>query len=95
MRRALVRTPPFERAYRRFVRRRPQLRRQIEAALRQMEADVFAPRLGTHKLSGDLLGLRACACGYDCRIVFSIETDSRTATEVIVLHSVGTHEQVY
>ncbi len=33
-------------------------------------ADVFAFHLGTHKLSGELYGLYACICGYDCRIVF-------------------------
>ena len=60
-----------------------------------MEQDVFAPDLGTHKLSGGLLGLRACSCGYDCRIVFSIQNDARTGNEVIVLISVGTHDEVY
>jgi mRNA interferase YafQ len=39
----------------------------------QMEEDVFAASLSTHKLSGTLEGLRACTCDYDCRIVFSIE----------------------
>ena len=39
----------------------------------QMQKDVFAPSLGTHKLSGTLEGLRASSCGYNCRIVFSIE----------------------
>lgn len=38
-----------------------------------MEADVFDSSLGTHKLSGKLDGLQSCSCGYDCRIVFSIE----------------------
>jgi mRNA-degrading endonuclease YafQ of YafQ-DinJ toxin-antitoxin module len=37
-----------------------------------MEQDVFATDLGTHKLSGDLLGLRDVSCGYDCRISFSL-----------------------
>ena len=65
MKRALVVTPPFRRAFRKFARRRPDLQRHIEDTLRQMEEDVFAPALGTHKLSGDLMGLRACSCGYD------------------------------
>ena len=60
-----------------------------------MQEDVFAPGLGTHKLGGQLLGLRACSCGYDCRMVFSIETDLKTGNEVIVLISVGTHDEVY
>jgi len=68
MKRALVLTPPFRRAFRKFARRRPGLQRQIEDALLQVEDDVFAVNLGTHKLSGDLLGLRACSCGYDVEL---------------------------
>ena len=60
-----------------------------------MEIDVFSPLLGTHKLSGDLMGLRACSCGYDCRIVFSIEQDKATNQEVIILINIGTHDKVY
>lgn len=93
--RALVLSPKFKRAFRKFTRRHLHLQRQIEETLRQMQADVFAPALGTHKLSGELLGLRACSCGYDCRIVFAIEKDPKTGHEVIILVSVGTHDEVY
>ena len=34
-------------------------------------------------------------CGYDCRIVFSIEIDEKTGCEVIILHDIGTHDEVY
>lgn len=60
-----------------------------------MEADVFASSLGTHKLSGQLDGLQSCSCGYDCRIVFSIEQDTEISSEVIVLLDIGTHDEVY
>ena len=60
-----------------------------------METDIFAPRLGTHKLGGKLSGLQACSCGYDCRIVFSIEPGTEAQTEVIVLLDIGTHDEVY
>ena len=60
-----------------------------------MELDVFAVDLGTHKLSGDLLGLRACSCGDGCRVLFSLEKEARTGGEVIVLHSVGAHDEIY
>jgi mRNA-degrading endonuclease YafQ of YafQ-DinJ toxin-antitoxin module len=33
--------------------------------------------------------------GYDCRIVFSIEQDMATSSEVIVLLDIGTHDEVY
>jgi mRNA interferase YafQ len=95
MKRPLVRTPSFNRAFRKFVRRQPELLEGIERTLQLMESDVFAPSLGAHKLSGELHGLRACSCGYNCRIVFSIDHDPRTRAEIVLLHTVGTHDQVY
>ncbi|WP_416672059.1 type II toxin-antitoxin system RelE/ParE family toxin [Egbenema bharatensis] len=91
----LALTPKFQRAFRRFVKRNPGLQQRIKETLRQMEVDVFAPRLGTHKLSGKLDGLRSCSCGYDCRIVFAIELDAADDSEVIVLLDIGTHDEVY
>ncbi len=93
--RELVLTPKFKRAFRKFVGREIKLQKRIEDTLAQMQEDVFAAHLGTHKLSGELLRLRACSCGYDCRIVFSIETDKETEKEVIVLLDIGTHDEVY
>ena len=70
MRRDLVLTPKFKRAFRKFVRHNARLQKRIKDTLMQMKKDVFAASLGTHKLSGTLKGLRARGCGYDCRIVF-------------------------
>lgn len=44
-----------------------------------------------------MTGLRACSCGYDCRIVFSIERvdDVDVDLETIVLLDIGTHDKVY
>jgi mRNA-degrading endonuclease YafQ of YafQ-DinJ toxin-antitoxin module len=95
VKRLLVLTPKFARAFRKFTRHDARLRERIEDAMRQMEIDVFAPVLGTHKLSGVLAGLRACACGYDCRIVFSLERDINSDEEVLVLLDVGSHDEVY
>lgn len=93
--RPLVLTSKFERAFRKFVKRNPDLQQRIETTLQQMEVDVFAPSLGSHKLSGKLEGLQSCSCGYDCRIVFSIEEDAEVGGEVIVLLDIGTHDEVY
>jgi len=93
--RLLVLTPKFRRAFRKFVKRDSALQERIEETLQQMEADVFAPNLGTHKLSGKLDGLQSCSCGYDCRIVFSIEQDTEADSEIIVLLDIGTHDEVY
>lgn len=61
----------------------------------QIQEDVYAPSLGTHKLSGQLSGLWASSCGYDCRIVFLFERDHETGREVILLLDIGTHDEVY
>ncbi len=93
--RQLVIAPSFRRAYRRLARRDHRLQERVDDALRQMQADVFAPALGTHKLSGALSGLWACSCGYDCRVVFALEAAAGTGNEVILLLDVGTHDEVY
>ena len=93
--RQLILTSKFKRAFRKFVLRNPKLQKRIEDTLKQMQEDVFAPRLGTHSLKGELKGLKACSCGYDCRIVFSLETDKDTTEEVIILLDLGTHDEVY
>lgn len=95
MKRELVLTPKFKRAFRKFVRRDARLQKCVEDTLMQMQEDVFAASLGTHKLSGTLEGLRACSCGYDCRIVFSIERNLVGDREFIVLLDIGTHDEVY
>ncbi|MDZ7962390.1 MAG: type II toxin-antitoxin system mRNA interferase toxin, RelE/StbE family [Aulosira sp. DedQUE10] len=93
--RLLVSTPKFQRAFRKFVKQNPDLQQRIEDTLQEMEADVFSPNLGTHKLSGKLEGFQSCSCGYHCRVVFSIEQDTDTNSEVIVLLDIETHDEVY
>ncbi len=86
-------TPRYKREYKSFVRRFPFLRNRIQETLKLLESDVHSPSLKTHKLEGKLLGFESCSCGYDCRIVFSIEPAD--GEEIIVLYSIGTHDQVY
>jgi mRNA interferase YafQ len=77
------------------VQRNVGLQRQVEKTLLQMADDVFAPSLMSHRLKGEYDGLRACSCGYDCRIIFSIEKNEQTNEEEIVLLNVGSHDEVY
>jgi addiction module RelE/StbE family toxin len=93
--RELVVTPKFKRAFRKFVLRNPKLQKKIEVTLIQMKQNVFNSQLNTHSLQGKLSGLKACSCGYDCRIVFSIEIDPKTQKESILLLDIGTHDEVY
>jgi len=93
--RPLFLTSKFKRVFRKFVIRNKKLQNRIEDTLEQMNKDVFAANLGTHKLGGELSGLYACICGYDCRIVFLIERNRENNSEVIVLLDIGTHDEVY
>ncbi|HEY5462296.1 MAG TPA: type II toxin-antitoxin system YafQ family toxin [Hanamia sp.] len=93
--RNLVLSKPFQRAYKRFVIKNPLLKSAIGESLLKLEENAFAPGLKTHKLSGNLYGYFACTCGYDCRIVFSIEKNSKLKGEFILLIDIGTHDEVY
>jgi mRNA interferase YafQ len=93
--RKLITTPKFDRALRKFTKRNLELREKVQKTLEQMEEDVYAASLTTHKLGGSLDGINACSCGYDCRVLFSIEQDPETELEVIVLLDVGNHDDVY
>ncbi len=91
----LVRTPRFERAFRRAVRKNRALQSLIEQTLRHMAADINDPRLKTHHLSRQLTGLHACSVAYDSRIVFAKVKGPKTRAEVLVLVNLGSHEEVY
>jgi mRNA interferase YafQ len=93
--RKLIPTPKFHRALRKFTKRNATLRANIQETLELMEADVFAASLETHKLSGNLDGIMACSCGYDCRVLFLIEQEPETGINAIVLLDVGSHDSVY
>jgi mRNA-degrading endonuclease YafQ of YafQ-DinJ toxin-antitoxin module len=93
--RELVLTPKFKRAFRKFVKRNPQLKTKIIQTLQLMKEDVFNPQLNTHSLQGKLLGLKACSCGYDCRILFALEIAQDHTEEAIILVDLGTHDAVY
>ncbi|MGQ4647208.1 type II toxin-antitoxin system mRNA interferase toxin, RelE/StbE family [Lyngbya aestuarii] len=95
MNRKIVLTSRFKRSLKKFIKGNSRLQIQIEETLQEMEVDVFAPNLTTHRLKGEFEGLRACSCGYDCRIIFAIENDLETDEEVVVLLNIGSHDDVY
>ncbi|MBE9019008.1 type II toxin-antitoxin system mRNA interferase toxin, RelE/StbE family [Chroococcidiopsis sp. CCALA 051] len=91
----IVISSKFKRAFRKFTRRNTQLQARIEETITALSDDIFNPSLGTHKLEGKLSGLLSCSCGYDCRIVFAIETEEESGETLVVLLDVGTHDEVY
>ncbi|MGL5944281.1 MAG: type II toxin-antitoxin system RelE/ParE family toxin [Waterburya sp.] len=85
----------FKRAFRKFTRRNTKLQGKIEEVITKLSEDISDPSLATHKLGGKLADLLACSCGYDCRIVFAIETARETDEKIIILLDIGTHDEVY
>lgn len=91
----LVLSKSFQKSYKKFIAKKPALKSLIQSALVKLEENPFLPELRTHKLSGNLFGLYACSCGYDCRIIFSFEKDEKSKDEIILLIDIGTHNEVY
>ena len=93
MRRVLLRSTAFVRAAKRFLKKHPEAAEGLRETLEILAEDAFDPRIGAHKLKGDLDGSWACRGGYDRRIVF--EFVRYLETEAILLQTIGTHDEVY
>ena len=92
--RTLIWSNTFLRAFKRLMRKKPDLREEVEETLRLLLQDPFIPQLETHKLRGKLSGSWACSVGYDLRIVFDF-VKSETHEDDIFLIEIGTHDEVY
>ncbi len=94
--RKLVLSKAFEKSYKKFTGKNADLKASIAKALLKLEVDAYDSTLKTHKLSGKLVAYMACSCGYDCRIIFTIEKDLvNPKAEIILLLDIGTHDDVY
>lgn len=93
--RTLIWGKTFIRALKRKIKKQPNLRSDIEKALRLLASDPFAPHLETHKLKGKLSGTWACSAGYDLRIIFSFVEGESQKEDSIFLIEIGTHDEVY
>ena len=87
----LVWTETFVRTARRFLRRHPELRGQLELVVKQLEQDPHHPRLRLHPLKGRHEGKHAVSLTYSHRIVLVIAL----AAKEIVLLDIGGHDEVY
>lgn len=93
--RTLVWSTTFVRAFRRAVRRQPELAARVECTLKQLAEDPFHPTLHSHKLKGQLVGAWACTVDYDNRILFEFVQNPNSGEEEILLLTMGTHDEVY
>ncbi|TJZ52498.1 type II toxin-antitoxin system mRNA interferase toxin, RelE/StbE family [Sphingobacterium olei] len=92
----LITTKQFEKAYKKFAGRNAMLKSGIAKALKKIVLDPYDSSLRTHKLSGNLAAYLACYCGYDCRIIFVVESsiDNPDINNILLL-DIGTHDDVY
>lgn len=93
MKRELEVPKRFLRALRKYLKKHPDQQDHVHSTLEQISEDAFAPELDTHKLKGEQVGILSATAGYDLRILFRIkELDGE---EVILLETIGTHDEVY
>ena len=93
--RTLIWGKSFLRAFKRTVKKNPELKNDIEETLRLLAKDPFNSRISTHKLKGTLSGSWACSVGYDLRVVFDFVKNTRGKEDDIFLIEIGTHDEVY
>ncbi len=93
--RTLIWSNTFIRAFKKTIRKKPNLRHDIENTLRLLVNDPFAVQLETHKLKGKLSGSWACSVEYDLRIIFDFIKNEKQQEDDIFLIGIGTHEEVY
>ncbi len=93
--RTLIWGKTFVRAFKRTIKKHPDLSKDIENILRLLTKDPFDPQLETHKLKGKLSGSWACSAGYDLRIVFDFVKSEKQKEYDILLMEIGTHDEVY
>lgn len=87
-------TPKSLRAFKRLIRKNPQLRPLIAKTLQKLAEDAFYPSLKTHKLMGELSDIWSCSVDYNYRILFQF-IDNLDNSSSILLLNIGTHDEVY
>jgi len=92
--RTLIWSNTFLRAFKRLMRKHPDLRKEIEETLELLMQDPFMPQLETHKLKGKLLGSWACSVGYNFRIIFDFVESKQNENDIFLI-TMGTHDEVY
>jgi mRNA interferase YafQ len=77
----------------RILKRNPEDASDIRETIGRLSRDPFDSKLKTHKLKGKHKDCWSCSAGYDLRIIFEfIVSDGE---QCILLHTVGTHDDVY
>ena len=88
---ALVWTPTFKRAAKRFLKQHRDLVGDFDLCVHKLERDPHDPALRLHPLRGKLEGKHAVSVTYAYRIVLRLEL----LDNEIILHDIGSHDDVY
>lgn len=56
----------FKRAFRKLIKKHPELQEKIIDTLEVLSSDPLTPSLKSHKLTGYLDGLWSCSVAYNC-----------------------------
>ena len=88
-------TPKSLRAFKRLIRKNPQLPPLIAKTLQKLTEDAFHPSLKTHKLMGELSDVWSCSIDYNYRILFQFIENLENSSSSILLLNIGTHDEVY
>ena len=91
----LVADKSFKRAFKRLVKKNPQLKDKVLGILGILEKDPFTTSLKSHKLTGNLEGYWSCSVSYNCRIIFTFSQDIESEETLIILVDIGSHDEVY
>ena len=91
MKYTLVWTKTFVRTARRFLRKHPNLRDELQLVLKRLEDDPEHPALRLHALKGRLHGKHAVSLTYSHRMILILALHKNE----IVLSDIGSHDEVY
>lgn len=92
--RTLIWSNTFLRAFKRLMRKQPDIRKEVEETLKLLIQDPFIPQLETHKLKGKLSGSWACSVGYNFRIIFDFIGNKQKEIDIFLI-TIGAHDEVY
>lgn len=88
---ALIWTPRFTRAAKKFTQSHTELKIKFANILRDLERDPFQPHLKYHQLGGKLKGIQAVSLTDSYRITLTVVISDKE----IILLDVGSHDEVY
>lgn len=88
---ALIWTPRFTRAAKKFIQNHSELKLKFANILRDLERDPFQPHLKYHPLGGKLKGIQAVSLTDSYRIALTVVISDKEIT----LLDVGSHDEVY